>query len=74
LSLEMNMVSGAHAFSTVEGNTDGHDIASVRPTRRGRRTWHVWTLFAWEPGDLTVGQGQCRSQLARIGKARSRRR
>jgi glycosyltransferase involved in cell wall biosynthesis len=25
--------------------------ASVRPARRGRRPWHVWKLFAREPGD-----------------------
>jgi hypothetical protein len=35
---------------------DGRDIASPRPTRRGRRPWHVWTLFAREPGDLGFGQ------------------
>jgi len=41
LSLEMNKVLGAHAFSIVEGNTDGHAIASARTARRGRRPWHV---------------------------------
>ena len=27
-----------------------------RPARRGRRTWHVRTVFVREPGDLTVDQ------------------
>ena len=31
-------------------------IASARPTRRGRRPWHVWTLFVRESGDLGFGQ------------------
>jgi hypothetical protein len=48
--------SGADVFRFTEGNTDGRVIASVRPTRRGRRTWHVWTLFAREPGGLGFGQ------------------
>ena len=56
LSLEMNIVPGADALSIVEGNTDGCAIASARTARRGRRTWHVWTLLAREPGDLTVDQ------------------
>jgi hypothetical protein len=30
--------------------------ASARPTRRGRRPWHVRKLFAWEPGDLGFGR------------------
>lgn len=39
-------------------------FASARTTRRGRRTWHVWTLFVREPGDLGFGRrctaGPCR--------------
>ena len=31
-------------------------IASARPTRRGRRPWHVRTLFVRESGDLGFGQ------------------
>ena len=46
--------------------------ASARPTRRGRRTWHVRTLLVREPGDL--GSDQPPHGLARIGKARSRSR
>ena len=56
LSPVMNIVLGADALSNVEGNTDGCAIASARTARRGRRTWHVWTLLAREPGDLTVDQ------------------
>ena len=75
LSLEMNIVSGADAFSIAEGHTDGRAIASARLARRGRRTWHVWTLLAREPGDLTVG-GRYPPGCwpVRIGKARSRSR
>ena len=74
LSLEMNIVSGADAFSIAEGHTDGRAIASARLARRGRRTWHVWTLLAREPGDLTAGHRRCCAAVARIGKARSRSR
>ena len=35
---------------------DGGVSASARPTRRGRRPWHVWTLFVRESGDLGFGQ------------------
>jgi hypothetical protein len=40
--------------SAGEGNMDGRDIASAWTIRRGHRPWHVQTLLAWEPGDLTV--------------------
>jgi len=43
-------------LTLLEGNTDGHVSASAHPARRGRRPWHVRTLFEREPGDLTVGQ------------------
>jgi len=36
----------------VEGYPSGRAIASARSTRRGRRPWRVWTLFAREPGEL----------------------
>ena len=45
---------GADAVSSVEGNTNRRAIASAWSTRRGRRTWHVQTLFAREPGDLAI--------------------
>ena len=56
LSRESDLISGADVVRVAEGNTDGHANASARPARRGRRTWHVRTLFVWEPGDLMVGQ------------------
>src|SRR3954451_21075623 len=56
LSRENLIVSGADVFESTEGNTDGGDSASPCPTRRGPRPWHVWTLFAREPGDLGFGQ------------------
>ena len=72
LSRENLSNSGADVFRITEGNTDGRVIASVRPARRGRRTWHVWKLFAREPGGL--GFGQRRNLRVRIGKTRSRSR
>ena len=54
LSLAMNIVPGADALSNAEGNTDGRAIASTRTARRGRRTWHVSTLLAREPGYLQL--------------------
>ena len=70
LSRESDLISGADAFSVAEGNTDEHANASARPARRGRRTWHVWTLFVREPGDLMVGQRQhaCRTGPCREGE------
>ena len=35
---------------------DGRVSASVHPTRRGRRPWHVWKLFVREPGGLGFGR------------------
>ena len=46
---------GADAVETAEGNTAGGVIASRSTTPRGLRPWHVWTLLAREPGDLTTG-------------------
>lgn len=73
LSRERLHISGADAVPTAEGNTNGHAIASDRPTRRGRRPWHAWTLLVREPGDLVVGQSGV-LLLVRIGKVRSRSR
>jgi len=70
LSLENILYLGADAVDKAESNTCGRAIASVQTTRRGRRHWHVRTLFAREPGDL--GFDQPLYGLARIGKARSR--
>ena len=57
LSREIRIVLGADAFDNAEGNTGGRANTSARTTRRGRRTWHVQTLFAREPGGLASGQG-----------------
>src|SRR3954452_20577324 len=55
-SRESKIVSGADVVRITEGNIDGRVSASARPTRRGRRPWHVWTLFVRESGDLGFGQ------------------
>ena len=73
LSLVKIHILGADAVAKAEGNTYGHVNASARTARRGRRTWHVQTLVAREPGDPTPDQWQQRA-LVRIGKARSRSR
>ena len=58
LSRESTLFPGADVVPLTEGKTDGRDIASAQPARRGRRHWHVRKLFAREPGDLMVGQRQ----------------
>jgi hypothetical protein len=58
LSRESPLILGADVVPLTEGNTDGRDSASAQTARRGRRHWHVRTLFAREPGDLMVGQRQ----------------
>lgn len=55
LSRERTSIPDADAVSVAEGETDGCANASIRSIRRGRRPWHVRTLFAREPGDLLVG-------------------
>ena len=74
LSRESTLIPGADVVLLTEGNTDGRDSASAQTARRGRRHWHVRTLFAREPGDLMVGQRSMRAVLVRVGKARSRSR
>ena len=73
LSRDRRIVPGADAVASAEGNTHGCANASARATRRGRRPWHVRTLLAREPGDLTTDRRPSRL-AARIGKARSRSR
>ena len=73
LSRESPLISGVDGVPLTEGNTDGRDSASAQTARRGRRHWHVRTLFAREPGDPTSDQRRI-AGLARIGKARSRSR
>jgi hypothetical protein len=72
LSLAKIVIPGADAVANAEGNTDGRVNASTQTARRGRRTWHVWKLVAWEPGDPTSNQAL--EALVRIGKVRSRSR
>jgi hypothetical protein len=55
LSRERSLVPSAHVVQNTEGDTDGREIASARPARRGRRPWHVRTLLAREPGGLGFG-------------------
>ena len=55
-SRESDLFSGADAVQKAEGNTNGRVNASARPTRRGRRPWHVQKLLVREPGGLTVDQ------------------
>ena len=49
---------GADVFVFTEGHMDGHVNASVRPTRRGRRPWHVWNVPPAVDG--TPGWSLCR--------------
>ena len=67
-------IPGADAVQGAEGNMSERAIASARMTRRGRRTWHVRTLPAREPGDLQSDRRRQYRPAARIGKARSRSR
>src|SRR5215472_95341 len=73
LSHEKDDIPGADAVRYAEGHTKGRAIASSPTTRRGRRPWHVQTLFVREPGGLVADQGGM-PRLVRIGKARSRSR
>src|SRR6478609_6788685 len=72
LSCESTLILGADVVPVTEGNTDGRDNASAQTARRGLRHWHVRTLFAWEPGDLMVGQHQ--HACCRIGRSFARSR
>ena len=74
LSRDRPFIPGADAVQKAEGNMSERAIASARRTRRGRRPWHVRTLFAREPGDLQSGRGCQHWPVARIGKVRSRSR
>jgi hypothetical protein len=74
LSRERVLFPGADAVNWAEGNMGGRDSASAPSARRGRRPWHVQTLFAREPGGLAPDQQQRAVVSVRIGKARSRNR
>ena len=72
LSRENLSNPGADVFVFTEGHMDGRVSASVHPTRRGRRPWHVWSSLYGnrEVSDLACGW----TPQVRIGKARSRNR
>ena len=72
LSRESDISQGADAVTYAEGHTVGHANASVPPTLRGLRPWHVRTLLVREPGDLQLDHSLV--GVVRIGKARSRSR
>ena len=72
LSRESDFPQGADSVSYAEGNMVGHVIASVQPTLRGLRPWHVRKLHVREPGDLQLDHSH--DGVVRIGKVRSRSR
>jgi hypothetical protein len=61
-SRERLVIPGADAVERAEGNTYGRDIASVRRTRRGRRTWHAQTLLV--SGNRESSRSTARSKTA----------
>jgi hypothetical protein len=61
LSRERTFIPDADAVSDAEGEMNGRASVSIRLIRRGRRPWHVRTLFAREPGDLLVGHRPCKA-------------
>jgi hypothetical protein len=73
LSREIAFILGADSVINEEGKTTGRVSASVPPTRRGRRPWHVRTLLVREPGDLQPDHPGFK-RVVRVGKARSRSR
>ncbi len=73
LSRDSVFIPGADGVKRVEGNTAWRVTASARPTRRGRRPWHVQKLLEREPGDPASGRLGYATPV-RIGKARSRSR
>ena len=58
LSRVSDYLRGADAVTLVEGNMDGHAIASVHLTLRGLRPWHVRKLLVREPGYLQLDHSQ----------------
>ena len=68
LSRESDISQGADAVTYAEGHTVGHANASVLPTLRGLRPWHVRKLLAREPGDLQLDHSQVRGGSHREGE------
>ena len=62
VSRESHIVPGADTVVVVEGNTHGCDSASAHRTRRGRRPWHVQTLFV--SGNRESSRSTARSKAA----------
>ncbi len=67
LSREILIFQGADDVGHSEGNTLHVAIARHGGTLRGRRPWHVWKLFAREPGDPMFSFE--RGSEGRIGKS-----
>ena len=63
-----SFIPGADTVFFVEGNTDGRTNASARTTWRGQRPWHVQTLRAREPGDLTLDRSAAAAGPHREGE------
>ena len=68
LSHETYLIQDADAFVSAEGKTSGCGIASIQTVLRGRRPWHVRTLFAREPGDLQLDHLHLRGGPRREGE------
>ena len=68
LSRESDLAQGADAVSYAEGNMAWHVIASVQPTLRGLRPWHVRKLLVREPGDLQLDHSHDRGGPHREGE------
>jgi hypothetical protein len=60
-------------YSERKATLTGGVNASARKTWRGRRPWHVRTLFVREPGDPTFDRWR-NAPKVRIGKVRNRSR
>lgn len=73
LSRESKFTQGADAVNNAEGHMGDGVIASHFLSLRGPRPWHVNTLLAREPGDLTTGRVRFHDRLlVRIGQMLSR--
>ena len=74
LSHESHFFRAPTRLRTRKATRLGAPFASAQTAWRGRRTWHVRTLFVREPGDLQLDRRCQYRPAARIGKARSRSR
>lgn len=60
-SRERNNPRAPTQSSTRKATRTGAQVASARTARRGQRPWHVQTLLAREPGDLTPDRSAFRA-------------